>query len=167
MLARGARLALLDVSAPGRLARGEVLQFTRYATRLEISDSDGRCLVAERAVLEPQRRALALPGLLDNTPVWGSLYLLDVDLPAEQVCAEIHELQLPLLAASPLPHECGVVVRALGDTPQAVRGALLQVWRMFSPHWRVETAAPAADLQECATLTTGSVSREEESYEHL
>lgn len=140
-LAHGARLALLDVIVPGRLARGELLQFTRYATRLEVSDVQGRCLVAERAVLEPQRRALALPGVLDSAPVWGSLYLFDFELDSERGCRIVHGLHEPLLAATTLPHGCGLVVRAMGSTPQQVRGILLRAWRILSSLWQVELPA--------------------------
>jgi urease accessory protein UreH len=44
----GARLALLDVLVPGRLARGDLYQFERYAARLKAYNSAGRLLLAER-----------------------------------------------------------------------------------------------------------------------
>lgn len=135
VLEPGARLALLDVTVPGRLARGEVLQFARFATRLEVCDTQGRCLVAERAVLEPQRRSLLRPGVLDSTPVWGSLYLLGDEINSEAGCDLVQQLNQPRLAATMLPHQSGLLVRALGTTAQEVRAMLLQVWATLQPLW--------------------------------
>lgn len=138
VLAQGAQLVLLEVIVPGRLARGEVLQFDRFATRLEVSDTQRRCLVAERAVLEPQRHALMRPGVLDITPVWGSLYVLGDQLDSERACSIIQQMDQPQLAATILPYECGLLVRALGTTPQQVRLRLLQAWQALRPIYETD-----------------------------
>jgi urease accessory protein len=135
-LGSGARLALLDVLVPGRLARGEVYQFDRYATRLEVRDTAGRLLLAERAVLEPCRHDLAAPGLLGATPVLGSLYILGDGVDAERDCARVarHDNMLDERAAdivtAVLPNGCGMLVRALGTTASQVHAALLKIWGM-------------------------------------
>jgi urease accessory protein len=134
-LGSGARLALLDVLVPGRLARGEVHQFERYATRLEVRDGAGRLLLAERALLEPRRHDLAAPGLLGATPVLGSLYILGDRVDAERECTriarrdgELSGLKLDLGTAV-LPNSCGMLVRALGASASQVRTGLLAIWR--------------------------------------
>lgn len=173
VLAPGARLALLDVTVPGRLARGEVLQFAHFATRLEVSDTQGRCLVAERAVLEPQRQSLAWPGVLDATPVWGSLYLLGDQLDSERGCSVVQQCDQPGMAATTLPHQCGLLVRALGTTPQHVRAMLLRAWYALSQIWHAGhpigagISDPAPGLQDCATLTESRLNQQKEQHEHL
>lgn len=125
MLAAGAQLALLDVLAPGRLARGERWQFTRYESRLEVCDAGGRLLVAERAVIEPAR---SIPFLPEHTPVAGSLYLLGDTIDAEGMAAELAASSAPGLGATVLPNGAGLLVRALGATPSEVHGALSRVY---------------------------------------
>ncbi len=133
-LGPGARLALLDVIVPGRLARGEVYQFDRYATRLEARDSAGRLLLAERALLEPRRYNLTAPGLLRTTPVLGSLYILGDGVAAERDCAQVARREGALselsidVGTAVLPNGCGMLVRALGSTASQVHTALLKIW---------------------------------------
>jgi urease accessory protein len=133
-LGSGARLALLDVLVPGRLARGEVYQFDRYAARLEARDTAGRLLMAERALLEPRRHDLTAPGLLGATPVLGSLYILGDRVDAERDCARVARRSGALsgllidLGTAVLPNGCGMLVRALGTTASQVHAALLMIW---------------------------------------
>jgi len=132
-LGAGARLVLLDVLTPGRLARGEVFQFDRYAARLEVCDAAKRLLLAERALLEPRRHDLSAPGVLGATPVLGSLYILGDGVDAERGCAQVTGREGALaglsidLGAAVLPNGCGVLVRTLGTAPSQVRAALLRV----------------------------------------
>ena len=136
-LGAGARLALLDVLVPGRLARGEAYQFDRYAARLDVCDAAGRLLLAERALLEPRRRDLSAPGVFGATPVLGSLYILGDGVDAERDCALVTRRQGALdgrsidLGAAVLPNGCGMLVRALGTAPSQVRAALLKVWEVL------------------------------------
>jgi urease accessory protein len=137
-LGAGARLALLDVLAPGRLARGEAYQFDRYTARLEARNAAGRLLLAERALLEPHRRDLATSGVFGATPVLGSLYILGDGVDAERGCALVARREGALggmaidLGAAVLPNGCGMLVRTLGAAPSHVRAALLTVWRALS-----------------------------------
>jgi urease accessory protein len=137
-LGPAARLALLDVLVPGRLARGEVYQFDRYTTRLEVRDNAGRLLLAERALLEPRRHDLTAPGLLGATPVLGSLYILGNSVDAERNCIQIVQRAGRLsglkidLGTAVLPNGCGMLVRALGTTASQVHAALLRIWGVLS-----------------------------------
>lgn len=127
-LAPGARLALLDVLAPGRLARGERFAFERYEARLEVCAPDGRLLLAERALLEPARHRAAAPGLFGDRPVLGSLFLLGGPPDPEHAAARLHARERPHLGAAVLPNGCGLLVRLLGESPSAVRRELLEVY---------------------------------------
>ena len=137
-LGPGAQLALLDVLVPGRLARGEVYQFDRYAARLEVRATAGRLLLAERALLEPRRHDLTAPGLLGTTPVLGSLYILGDGVDAERDCARVARRTDGLsgllidLGAAVLPNGCGMLVRALGMTASQAHAALLKVWNVLA-----------------------------------
>ena len=125
----GARLALMDILVPGRLARGECDAFERYETRLDVCDGGGRLLMAERGLLEPRRRALAVPGIRGSTPVVGSLYLLGDQIDATQLAAQLHILDDARLGVSELPNHSGVLVRLLDATPSAARERLHAIRR--------------------------------------
>jgi urease accessory protein len=139
-LGPGAQLALLDVLVPGRLARGEVYQFERYATRLEARDSAGRLLLAERALLEPRRHDLTTAGLLGATPVLGNLYILGDGVDAERDCARVARRAGALskllidVGTAVLPNGCGMLVRALGTTASQVHAALLKIWGVLAEY---------------------------------
>jgi urease accessory protein len=130
-IAPGARLGLLDVLVPGRLARGEVGQFERYEARLEVCAPDGRCLAAERTLLEPRRRPMMTPGMLGRTPVLGSLYVLDDQLDSERWCAWVNQRDDQALGATILPSDCGLLIRALGEAASAVHAKLRELWSRF------------------------------------
>jgi urease accessory protein len=131
-LAPGALLGLLDVLVPGRLARGEIHQFDRYEARLEVCSPDGRCLVAERAVLEPRRRDPAAVGALGFTPVLGSLYILGDGVDAEYWCSWINQRDDRALAGAILPNRAGLLVRTAEATPSVVQTRLRRLWQCLS-----------------------------------
>ena len=144
-IASGTRLGLLDVLVPGRLARGEVGQFERYEARLEVCAPDGRCLVAERALLEPRQRPIMVPGMLDQTPVLGSLYILDDTLDAERWCSWVNQRDDYALGATMLPNDSGLLVRALGDAPSAVHAKLRELWWRFEESRNPRVLTPAIE----------------------
>jgi urease accessory protein len=130
-LAPGARLDLVDVLVPGRLARGERYEFQRYAARLELYDAAERCLIAERILIEPRRSTPARPGVLGATPVVGSLYLLGDTIDAERCAAALHRDRDESIGVTTLPNDAGLLVRALGATASQVHNQLLDIWRRF------------------------------------
>ncbi len=130
-LARGARLDLIDVLVPGRLARGECYQFERYAALLEVYDTAERCLVAGRTLIEPRRQTPATPGVLGGSPVVGSLYLLGDTIDAERRAAALHSARDESIGVTTLPNDAGLLVRALGATASQVHNQLLEIWRRF------------------------------------
>jgi urease accessory protein len=131
LLAAGARLDLIDILAPGRLARGECYQFERYAARLEVYAAAGRCLFAERAALEPRRHTFTSDALTGSTPAVGSLYLLGDTIDAERCAAALHHAREETVGATVLPNQAGLLVRTLGVSASQVHRRLLDVWRRF------------------------------------
>lgn len=74
-LKTGALLVLHDIVMPGRLARGECLQFRRYRSRLIVRD-EGGLLLYDSAVIEPSARPLQQTGILEGFTCWGSFYIV-------------------------------------------------------------------------------------------
>lgn len=75
----GALLFLHEIVMPGRLARGERLQFRRYTNRLVVRDSAG-LLLYDASSIQPANANIAPSydeiGILDDYPCWGSAYVL-------------------------------------------------------------------------------------------
>lgn len=71
----GGLLLLHDVVMPGRLARGEVLEFTNFESKIVARDDDGLILY-DAMRCRPQQGDFLDLGLLEDHPCWGSWYLL-------------------------------------------------------------------------------------------
>lgn len=82
----GALLFLHEIVMPGRLARGERLQFRRYANRLTVRDSAG-LLLHDASTIQPALHQYDEIGILEGYACWGSAYLLG-DLAAWGIDAE-------------------------------------------------------------------------------
>ncbi|MBK8031677.1 MAG: urease accessory protein UreD [Chloroflexi bacterium] len=74
-LEAGALALLYDIVMPGRLARGERLQFRRFANRTRVSDARG-LLVYDAADIQPAQLDLDALGRLEGYPCWGSATLV-------------------------------------------------------------------------------------------
>lgn len=121
----GALLFLHDLVMPGRLARGERMQFRRYASRLVVRDAQGLVL-HDAAALEPGRDRLDAVGVLEGYDCWGSAYLLG-DLAKYGIDATTFcQMHQPLFtregalgALSPL-HRNGIGVRLLSHRLETI-----------------------------------------------
>jgi urease accessory protein len=122
----GALLLLQEIVMPGRLARGERLQFRRYVSRVTVRDDAG-LLLHDASSIEPERVGLLdAPGILEGYSCWGSAYLLgDLagrGIDAAAFCAEHRALFEPegaLGAASPL-YRNGLSVRMLAHRLETI-----------------------------------------------
>ncbi|KAH0533488.1 hypothetical protein FGG08_007713, partial [Glutinoglossum americanum] len=65
-LGAGACVLLMEVVAPGRLARGEAFAYGEYDSRLGIENASGGVLVRERTRLRPGWQQLDGPGLFEG-----------------------------------------------------------------------------------------------------
>jgi len=117
-VADGGMLALGEILAPGRVAMGEVNDYTRLDLAVEAAH-DGRLCLIERARLEPGRRPLTTPGRHGAHPIAGSLFLIGGGwtLPESPMIPE----SVTWAAAS---GDGYTLVRLLGSTVQAISAAM-------------------------------------------
>ncbi|QLC35196.1 urease accessory protein UreD (plasmid) [Halarchaeum sp. CBA1220] len=149
-LGRDATAFLTETVVPGRLAREEAFEFERYYARTTVDGPGGR-LLADTTHLAPDdphadpRRA----GVLDDYAVFGTAYLATTrDVDCEALSERLHGRASDTAAraaASTLPKDAGVVVRALGDRASDVRAALHAAWDASS---RALRDAPAPDQRK-------------------
>lgn len=132
-LDRGAMLVMQEIVMPGRLARGEKLEFTKYQNLAEVSDSDGR-LLFESCLLQPKCQSyLTNHGALDGYACWGSWFLVgDFEMPQWDALCKIAE---PLLnhenksiGGLTQLRRNGIAVRMLAHNSGAIQSAFQQIW---------------------------------------
>jgi len=102
----GALILLTDAVMPGRLARGERLQFRRFANRLIVRDEDG-LLAFESAVIEPASMDMNALGRLDGFSCWGTAIIAG-DMAAWGGDIQRFVLEFNALLANVLPVKDGI-----------------------------------------------------------
>jgi urease accessory protein len=129
----GALLILQEIVMPGRLARGEVLEFRRYANRLTVRDDQG-LLVYDNLRYEPQAGDLTRLGLFDGYPCWGSWYAVG-DLRGLNAAAfcEAYQSMLPdndqSLAGISTLHRSGIGARVVAKSLAPIYTTFTQLWQ--------------------------------------
>jgi urease accessory protein len=132
-LGTGALLLLQEMVMPGRLARGEVLQFRRYANRISVRDCNGLILY-DSADYSPEEGDLTQPGLLDNRPCWGSWYVLGdlarFGIDADSFC-QSHPLRWDDEAFGSLSalHRSGIGARMVSRSLSPIYEAFTGLWQ--------------------------------------
>ena len=132
-LERGAKAVLQEIVMPGRLARGEMLAFTQYQSRIEASDSDG-LLLYDTCRIQPKRQAyLTGPGVLEEYACWGSWYLVgDSEVPQWEVLCEFAEpfLNQPPKSIGGLSQlgKGGIAIRMLAHNAEAIQSTFQTIW---------------------------------------
>ena len=162
----GASAVIGEVVVPGRLARGERFDFERYVSTCHVQ-SDGGLLVADGTHLAPgDDTPLADPGVLGEFAVLGTMYVLAPAADVTSLSNRLHEAVnrgantggtdsatvkaddgSPIEAgATTLPHDAGVLIRALGHHADPVSDRLHAAWDVARRDL-VDAPAPAERRQ--------------------
>ena len=137
-LEAGARVILQDIVMPGRLGRGEMLAFRRYATHLDVTDTDG-LLIHDAACICPNvEQRLCQLGALEGFPVWGSGYLLgDVDV-SRVIASDLPEKidclinqDNPSIGGFSTLRRNGLAIRMLAVNTTTILNAFQSAWNLL------------------------------------
>jgi urease accessory protein len=126
----GATVLIADCWLAGRVARGEIHQYTRLTFTTVASRRDGSLLFRDSLRLEPAAQRPAALGMLGDALAVGSYFLLGPDLPRrlESPLATLLADRLPGQAAtSRLPGDAGLVARVLASTSDDIRTAQREI----------------------------------------
>ncbi len=132
-LGSGAVAVLMEIVAPGRLARGEAFAYRDYSSGLSVADARGRVLLRERTRLQPRHWDAGNGlGLLEGFNYLGTLYVLSESYGAPgELADDLHGLvanrQRCVGGATALEWG-GVAVRLLAEDHATVSRALHAVW---------------------------------------
>ena len=143
-----ATLLYAEITAPGRVARGEVFEFDWLDTRLTVTrpnngplDSEpgrGEPIYHEAYRLKPVENCLRKAAVLGKcyAPTLGSLLIITATIPAPDLAAELRRVINPavdgvqgmrpelMIGATCLPGDCGVGIRVIGAEVQQVKSVL-------------------------------------------
>lgn len=137
-LGDGAGLYWWEVLFPGRAAHGERFAYDRLDLAASIDTEGGLPIARDRAVLEPGRRALDLPGRLGPYQYLATFYALRVGMSSAELLAAERALTDVALELSE-PGECvwgvsalaahGLVARGLSKRSHRINASLIALWR--------------------------------------
>ena len=137
-----------EITTPGRVAHGEVLDYDWLDTRLKVfrpscgptdgSPGYGDPIYYEACRLEPKANPLQTAAVLgkNDAPTLGSLLIITAVIPAPDLVAELRRVINPAengveamssdlsIGATCLPGDCGVGIKVIGPGTQAVKSAL-------------------------------------------
>ena len=137
-----------EITTPGRVAHGEVLDYDWLDTRLKVfrpscgptdgSPGYGDPIYYEACRLEPKANPLQTAAVLgkNDAPTLGSLLIITAVIPTPDLVAELRRVINPAengveamssdlsIGATCLPGDCGVGIKVIGPGTQAVKSAL-------------------------------------------
>lgn len=120
-----ATLILAEAVTAGRAARGEVHQFKRYESVVEIARPDGPILALDATILDPADGPAA-PGRLGGYSATGTLYVVSAGFDTETLRAAVAEANVAgtLAGASTIPGGLGAWLKVLGRDGPSVSAVL-------------------------------------------
>jgi urease accessory protein len=114
----GATVVLGEVVAPGRAARGEILQQRRFESSIVASRPSGTLLFSDATVLDCGD-ALGDPGMLGSHRAVGSLHAIGPDIEPgilrSAIAAALRGTSTAYAGASSLPNDAGAWLRVIAD----------------------------------------------------
>lgn len=128
-VASSGTLFFWEITAPGRVAFGESLEYEHLRNDLTISRPDGQALCREAFLLQPRLRSLrsaVVAGPVDH-PTLGSLWIVSSRPDAAVLRDRLREAPIPdgaRVGITTLPFDAGVGVKVIGPQLQVVKSIL-------------------------------------------
>ncbi|HTR15289.1 MAG TPA: urease accessory protein UreD [Roseiarcus sp.] len=131
-----ATLLYSEIVQPGRKHHhpDESLGVTLLSLRVSAARPDGRLLMSERLVIEPESAPMRQTGIMDSFDVFGNVILLtpkeSADRISERVTAEVDFERGTACGACRLPNEAGLIYKALGRESAQVKAQVRAFWEI-------------------------------------
>jgi urease accessory protein len=135
-IAPTATLLYAEIVQPGRKHHHpeECFGATLLSLAVSAERPDGQTLFTEKLVIEPARRPVRQTGIMDSFDVLGNVVLLTPKGCADRVHARVEaEVDLANGVASGacrLPHDAGLIFKALGRETAQVRAKVREFWEI-------------------------------------
>lgn len=125
-----ATLVYSELVTPGRVAMGELFDYDICYLRTVAKDKSGKLKLIDTSMLRPKEQNLQAMGLLGDSTVFGTIYILTKSGLVEQ----IHDATNALLentdvraGCSILPQNCGIFIRILGNSTEDIKTLTYQI----------------------------------------
>ena len=131
-----ATLLYSEIVQPGRKHHhpDESFGVTLLSLRVDAARSDGRLLMSERLVVEPEASPVRQTGVMDSFDVFGNVILLtpkeNADRISELVAAEVDLERGIASGACRLPNEAGLIYKVLGRETAQVKAQVRAFWEI-------------------------------------
>ena len=127
-----ATLVYSDIVTPGRVAMKELFEYDLCHIKTRVVNQKDRLKLTDVARLDPKKQRLASFGILGDSTVVGSVYIItEKNVPV--LCKEISEMISGMYGilggASMIKDDGGVIVRILGCHTEHVKNAILDIAR--------------------------------------
>ena len=143
-----ATLLYSEIVQPGRKHHhpDESFGVTLLSLRVDAARPGGRLLMSERLVVEPQSSPVRQAGVMDSFDVFGNVLLLTpkeyADRISELVPAEVDLKRGVASGACRLPHEAGLIYKALGRETAQVKAQVRAFWEIVRSEVAGATVPP-------------------------
>jgi len=131
-----ATLLYSEIVQPGRKHHppDESLGVTLVSLRVSAARPNGRLLMSERLVIEPESAPVRQTGMMDSFDVFGNVILFtpkeNADRINERVTAEVDLERGTACGACRLPNEAGLIYKVLGRESAQVKAQVRAFWEI-------------------------------------
>ena len=125
-----ATLVYSELVTPGRVAMGELFDYDICYLKTVAKDKSGKLKLIDTSVLRPKEQNLQAMGLLGDSTVFGTIYILT----RSDLVEQIHDAANALIentdmhvGCSILPQNCGIFMRILGNSTEDIKTLTYQI----------------------------------------
>lgn len=120
-----------EMLVPGRVASGESFEYNIVYMTTNAESKKGTLKFVDTLILEPKKCDLKVAGVLGDHSVVGSVYIITNANHTRQLIHEINNClqKFPAVqgGATILPHDCGVMVRLLGELADGLKAIIFEI----------------------------------------
>jgi urease accessory protein len=126
-----ATIVYSEMLAPGRVASGESFEYDIVYMTTHATNQKAELKFSDIFILEPKKFDLKATGVLGSHSIVGSVYILSASDHVKQLIYEINNCLQKFTdirgGATILPHDCGVLVRLIGNFADDVKSVLYEI----------------------------------------
>ena len=134
MRTENAEVLYVEKILPGRLARGESFEFSKFSNRLRIQ-RDKQLILLENFTLDPQNNSVYPWQNSFPSPFYGCLYLISPKVSAEELpCRHaIHDMMTEnlLVGVTSMHRKAGWIIKVLAGDPYEFRNAMKELGNFY------------------------------------
>ena len=126
-----ATLVYSEVITPGRIAMEEEFAYDICYLRTAAKNQKEKLLFSDVAKIEPKKQNSNSFGILGQNKIVGTMYIVSERYPeVESEISSLFEKQSISIGSSILPHDCGIMIRILGNNMDEIKEVIFQITKI-------------------------------------